>query len=104
MGSYRGKLDIIAAILEVASQNAKKTHIMFQANLSYNVLKKYLRKMNEASLIRFVSDKQFYTLTVKGRDFLEAYNEYSRNSKKLERWVGEVNSKKKVLEKLILNM
>jgi len=104
LGSYRGKLDIIAAILEVASQNAKKTHIMFQANLSYNVLKKYLRKMNEASLIRFVSDKQFYTLTVKGRDFLEAYNEYSRNSKKLERWVGEVNSKKKVLEKLILNM
>lgn len=104
MGNYRGRLDIIADILKVVSQNPKKTHIMYQANLSYKVLKKYLRKMNEASLINFVCEKQCYALTVKGRDFLDAYNEYSRHSKKLEKRLSEINSKKKVLEEDFLNI
>ena len=104
MGSYRGKLDIIADILQVVSQNPKKTHIMYQANLSYKVLKKYLRKMNEASLINFLCEKQCYTLTVKGSEFLEAYREYSRNSRHLEKRLNEINNKKKVLEEVFLNI
>ena len=40
--NYRGKLDIIADILTVASQNAKRTQIMYQANLSYKVMMRYL--------------------------------------------------------------
>jgi predicted transcriptional regulator len=104
LGNYRGRLDIIADILQVVSQNPKKTHIMYQANLSYKVLKKYLRKMNEASLISFVGEKQCYALTVKGRNFLDTYNEYSRHSKKLEKRLSEINRKKKVLEEDFLNM
>jgi predicted transcriptional regulator len=46
-------LDIIADILQVVSQNAKKTQIMYQANLSYRVLQRYLRNITEASLIDF---------------------------------------------------
>ena len=45
MGNYRGKLDIIADILRVVSGNAKKTQIMYQANLSYRVLQKYLAEI-----------------------------------------------------------
>jgi len=100
LGSYRGRLDIIADILHVVSQNAKKTQIMYQANLSYKVLTKYLTEVSEASLIDFEDKKRCYVLTAKGREFLEAYKEYSRDNRHLERRLNEINGKKKVLEEL----
>ena len=68
MGSYRGKLDIIADILRVAMGNAKKTQIMYQANLSYKVLQKYLAEIIEASLISFEDEKRCYILTAKDKN------------------------------------
>jgi predicted transcriptional regulator len=100
LGSYRGRLDIIAAILRVASRNAKKTQIMYQANLSYKVLTKYLTEVSEASLIDFEHEKQCYTLTAKGRKFLETYKEYSRGNRHIEKRLNEINGKKKILEEL----
>jgi predicted transcriptional regulator len=100
LGSYRGRLDIIADILRVASENAKKTQIMYRANLSYKVLLKYLTEVSEASLIDFKDEKQCYILTTKGREFLEAYKEYSRGNRHLEKRLNEINGKKKILEEL----
>ena len=100
MGSYRSRLDIIADILRVVSQNARKTQIMYQANLSFKVLTKYLTEVSEASLVNFEREKQCYMLTAKGRAFLEAYNEYSKDNKHLEKRLNEINGKKKVLEAL----
>jgi predicted transcriptional regulator len=42
MVKYRDSLDITAAVLDAASAGARKTHIMFQANLKYKILGKYL--------------------------------------------------------------
>ncbi len=81
MANYRRKLDIIADILQVASSDAKKTHIMFKANLSYKVLTRYLSETLEASLISFEHERQCYVLTPKGVDFLATYKSYSRSSK-----------------------
>jgi hypothetical protein len=39
-------------------------------------------------------------LTAKGREFLEAYKEYSRGNKRIEKRLNEINGKKKVLEEL----
>jgi predicted transcriptional regulator len=100
LGSYRSRLDIIADILNVVSQNAKKTRIMYQANLSYKVLTKYLKRISEASLIDFEREKQCYVLTAKGRAFLGAYTEYSKNSVHLEKRLNEINGQKKSLEAL----
>ena len=100
MGSYRGRLDIIADILRVASGNAKKTQIMYQANLSYKVLTKYITEVSEASLIDFEYERQCYMLTAKGREFLEAYKEYSRGNRRIEKRLNEINGKKKILEEL----
>ena len=100
LGSYRSRLDIIADILHVASQNAKKTQIMYQANLSYKVLTKYLKEVSKASLINFEDEKQCYMLTAKGREFLEAYQEYYRGNRKIEKRLNEINGKKKILEEL----
>jgi predicted transcriptional regulator len=84
----------------VVSQNAKKTQILYQANLSYKVLTKYLTEVSKASLINFEEEKQCYMLTTKGREFLEAYKEYSRDNRHLEKRLNEINGKKKILEQL----
>jgi predicted transcriptional regulator len=98
--SYRSKLDIVADILSVVSQNAMKTQIMYQANLSYKVLQKYLRNMTTASLINFDTEEQCYMLTDKGKEFLETYKEYSKSNRRLEKRLKEINGTKKVLEEL----
>ena len=101
MGIYRGKLDIIADILNVASRNPKKTQIMYQANLSFRVLQKYLAELSSASLICFENEPNRYTLTLKGKEFLDAYKLYSKTNRHAEKIIGEVNSKKRTLEKLV---
>jgi len=100
LGNYRGRLDIIADILHVVSGSAKKTQIMYQANLSYRVLQKYLAEIVEASLINFEDKRRCYILTVKGREFLDAYQEYSKTNRQVEKRVNDARTKKDVLEKL----
>jgi len=100
MGNYRSRLDIIADILQVASQNAKKTQIMYQANLSYKVLQRYLREIIDASLISFDSADQFYILTRKGQKFLEVYKDYFKTNKIIEQRLNDVDCKKKNLQEL----
>ena len=100
MGNYRGRLEIIADILRVVSGNAKKTQIMYQANLSYKVLQKYLAEITGASLICFEDGERCYVLTDKGREFLDAYEEYSKTNRHVEKRLNDVRTKKNVLEKL----
>lgn len=100
MGSYRGKLDIIADILRVAKENAKKTRIMYQANLSYKVLQRYLVELVEASLICFEDEERCYMLTNKGHKFLDAYKTYSKTNKRIKSRLRVANAKREVLEKL----
>jgi predicted transcriptional regulator len=49
MGKYRSKLQIVADMLSVVSGNdAKKTRIMYLANLSWDLLNRYLNDLMEA--------------------------------------------------------
>jgi len=93
-------LDIIADILRVVSQTAKKTQIMYQANLSYRVLQRYLTHITEASLIDFENEANCYVLTSKGQEFLEAYETYDKTNKSIEKRINDVNNKRKDLEAL----
>jgi len=100
LGNYRSRLDIIADILSAASRDAKKTQIMYQANLSYKVLQRYLAEVVGASLVNFAQEKQCYQLTEKGQEFLEAYEKYSKTNKHIEKRLSEAAFKKKILEDL----
>ncbi len=100
MVNYRDRLDIIADILNVVSREAKKTQIMYQANLSYKVLQRYLSEIVEASLVRFVDANQIYLLTTKGNEYLNAYKEYARCSKSMEKRLNDFSTKRKILENL----
>lgn len=100
MGNYRGRLDIVADILNVASHGAKKTEIMYQANLSYKLVTKYLTEVIEACLVRFVRAERCYVLTSKGKEFLERYKKYSTRNRHVEKQLNDVRDKRRILEKL----
>ena len=95
-------MQIVADILAITSRGAKKTWIMYQANLSYRLLCRYLDEVLDAGLVEF-EDGNSYLLTGKGREFLSKHEEYSKRCKSLEEHLNHVNSEKSALEKMCLN-
>ena len=74
MGKNRDRLSIVAAILEAANTGARKTRIMFAANLSFNLLEKYLVIALKSEFIHVEDYK--YSLTEHGREFLKLYKHF----------------------------
>jgi len=97
---YRSMFDIIADMLNVVSGRTKKTKIMYGANLSYTLLQKYLDDMRQAGLVIYERKGRCYLITDKGREFLEAYKEYSRRAVFVEKHLHYFKLEERVLEKL----
>jgi predicted transcriptional regulator len=97
---YRSRFDIIADVLNVTSEKAKKTQIMYQANLSHRLLQKYLAVVKRSSLVTYERKSRCYVLTNKGREFLQAYKEYSRRASFVERHIRSFRLKERALEEL----
>ena len=100
MGKYRDKLRIIADVLEIVNQGARKTQIMYKANLSYKLLCRYLNDVLAAGLACY-NDEDCYVITPKGEEFLSKYEEYFKFCKNLEEQSNHVNNKKSMLEEMI---
>jgi|SRR5579872_2059123 len=64
---YRSRTEIVMNILEIVSQGANKTKIMYKAYLSYTQLNQYLSFLIENELIDCKPGSELYTLTEKGR-------------------------------------
>jgi len=99
MSKYRDRLQIIADMLSIVSRGAKKTRIMYQANLSYRLLCRYLSEVLDAGLVSS-ENGDHYVLTGKGKEFLFRHEEYSKRCKSLEEHLNHVNNEKTVLEKM----
>ena len=71
----RGKLDIIAEVIQLSLNGANKTHIMYKGNLSYEMLKTYLLVCIRAGFIieRKLKTKVSYLSTELGREYLVHY-------------------------------
>jgi predicted transcriptional regulator len=67
----RGKLDLIADILLAARQGAKKTEILYKANLNFKRVENYLSYLEEKELIETTGRE--YKTTEKGKEFLHDY-------------------------------
>ena len=67
----RNNLDICADILRVSKGGTKKTHIVYQANLNFNMVRRYLVKLREKELLEKSGDRFFQT--EKGARFIEQY-------------------------------
>jgi len=102
MGNYRDRLQIIADILLITSRRAKKTQIMYQANLSYKLLCRYLGEVLDAGLVSF-ENGDCYVLTAKGKEFISRHEEYSKRCKSLEEHFNHVNNERTVLERMSFN-
>jgi predicted transcriptional regulator len=68
--SMRSSFEIIAEILRVAKNGAKKTRIMYACGLSYRFVEKYLALLLETGLLRIGNS---YHTTEKGIRFLRNY-------------------------------
>jgi predicted transcriptional regulator len=76
--THRGRLDIIADMLNASHGGVKKTYLMYRCNLSFRQLKHYLNFMLKKGLLRVVvqvvdSNPGLFEVTDKGREFLKAY-------------------------------
>jgi predicted transcriptional regulator len=68
----RGTIDIVADILRLCRSWRNKTGIMYQANLSHQMLKFYMWHIVELGLLEESEDMKF-KITDKGTNFLEHY-------------------------------
>jgi predicted transcriptional regulator len=75
----RGKIEIMADILNLSTVGIKKTHIMYRANLSYEQILYYLGELQEKGLLeqRMEDGVTIYGTTEKGRDFLGHFSRMS---------------------------
>lgn len=91
---YRDRLEITANILEIAKEGSRKTRIMYQCNLSFELLQKYLKRLEQLELVQ-TSDtnngERIYYVTPKGQQFLADFYE-------LQKHAEIADSKKQVLE------
>ena len=97
MGKNRNRLGLIAAILEAASKGSSKTHIMYQANLSFSLLEKYLGLASDSGLLEQNSYK--YQLTPRGKDFLRSYRRFEERYIKAQELLESLGSEREKLSK-----
>ena len=102
MAKYRSRLDIIADVLGVVSDGARKTQIMYQANLSYKLLIRYLQDVINMGLVK-TKDGTIYELTGKGSKFLRQFKGYVERRVEAEAQLNGVQNEKMSLETKFLN-
>lgn len=99
MGKYRNRLQIVADILSVIQGSAKKTQIMYRANLSFKLSNQYLSDILDAGLVNF-DGVNLYVLTPKGEEFIRRYEEYTMRLKKLNKRLNDIEEQKIILKKM----
>ncbi len=70
----RNDLDICADLLKVAMNGAIKTQLVYKANLNFNIVKKYIKRLSDNGLIK--SENGHFFTTDKGSIFLAKYREF----------------------------
>jgi len=101
-GSNRHSLDIIRDMLSVASVKVRKTRIMYQSNLSFLQVEKYLRSLLENGLL-YHDDDCHYLVTQKGLEFLRLYDEYVERCRQIQQQLDRSAREKLLLEEMCLN-
>jgi predicted transcriptional regulator len=62
---YRRSLEIVRDVLLIASGRVRKTRIMYQANLSYRLVEKYLGSLLQSGLVE-CDNQSLYCVTRRG--------------------------------------
>jgi len=76
MSRKRSNLEVSADILKVALGGAKKSHIVYRANLNFAIIKEYLENLSSSGLLTIpVNGSKLYTTTDKGIAFVNYMND-----------------------------
>lgn len=74
IGGRRSRTEIIAEILRIAKGGARKTRIVYGANINFRLLDEYLKRLEKAGLIVIESGKaNVIKTTDKGIEYLRRY-------------------------------
>jgi len=95
---YRRRFDILADIVSVAGHGARRTKIMYLANLSHLLLKRYLEDGLRVGLLQAVG--QEFSVTSKGEAFLDRYQRFSGRYSRVEQDVEALRCEAEELERM----
>lgn len=95
---YRRRFDILADIIRVAGAGARKTRIMYFANLSFALLNKYLEDALHVGFLRFTGEE--YLVTKKGEAFLERYRAFAGRYSSVEEDLNELEGEAEALDRM----
>lgn len=101
MNKHRAQEEIIAEMLSIIVNKAKKTHIMYKANLSYTLLCKYLELLLSSNLVKYNREDKTYELTKRGESYLDHYAEYKIVESALINREAEFDDKRSLLNKML---
>ncbi|UCE95191.1 MAG: hypothetical protein JSV51_05500 [Candidatus Bathyarchaeota archaeon] len=100
---YRSKLQIIAEILDVVKSGARKTHIMYKANLSYKLLCKYLDEALDCGFVQ-TNRENGYVVAPKGEKLLKRLHRYMERSEHVKKEMREVDEERALLENMTTSL
>jgi predicted transcriptional regulator len=95
----RNNLDIVAAVLEESQTGSGISRIMNNANLSYNLVRNYLRVALNSNLIELRDS--CYKTTEKGKKYLERYSNLKGEKIKVQESLKTIDEEKKNLSNLL---
>ena len=95
----RTRLEIARDILSISSEKTRKTRIMFQANLSYELLCRYLKALISSGLLE-CDGKGLYGTTKQGQLFLQKYAEYAKKNRRLNEEINGSIEDRALLENM----
>lgn len=70
----RNNLDIYADILNISRNGAKKTQIVYKANLSFEIMKKHVQVLSDKGLIE--QSGRLYFTTDRGVNYIDQYRDF----------------------------
>ena len=98
----RHRLDIVRDLLSVALVKVRKTRIMYQGNLSYVQLERYLKVLLDGGLLKCDHDS-CYVITKRGREFLRVYDRHVQRCSRVKEEVEGTVRERQLLEATFFN-
>jgi predicted transcriptional regulator len=72
MSRKRSNFEISADILKVAMGGARKSHIVYKANLNFEIVKSYLKELTSSGLLQSPDQgNKLFTTTEKGIEYIK---------------------------------
>ena len=78
VGQKRSEVEIFADILRTAMIGVRKSHIVYQANLNFDIVEKYLNLLKKSNLINGPYENKIFRTTKKGQKYLDHFEGFQK--------------------------